>query len=713
MNEYKYVNLPPFKWFVLQNFPFIEADFDAITYYQLLCKLGEEINKIIDSENKLGSQMENVTNAFISLQDYVANYFENLDVQEEIDNKLDEMAESGDLAEIIAEYVNLQSLLCYDTIEDLKSATNLQNGSYAKTYGFYSVNDKGGAIYKIRTITNEDVVDEMTLFAITNDNTLIAELMTEDSMNVLQFGAKGNGTHDDTANIQCAINNCSTVLIPSTDNYYKVTDTITLNSNQKIIGEGEKSKILMPNDLEETIFEIKNKDNILIDSIKLCNESCQESENPDLSKNKIITTETANNITIQNCYFENAYSRGIQIFKTKGFRYINNVFKNATYEMLFLLQEVEDVLVDNSVFDTILGSYSNSYLFCSGRIDETVYGYATKNVHVQNSKFLNNPNWEGIDTHACLGFYCENNYIENCACGIMARTTSTSPVTTLANNHGNIYIRGNVIKGIGTDTAINAGCVASSSFYAENIVIENNVMENVGKNNNSGGINVSMARNVQILNNTIKDCPNSPAITLTLVLYANVKNNNIYDVQSDYIISLIAGNWFINVLDNVMLTYKYNKNVYGIYGNYLCIAQVNNNNSNANTKYRILGTNMSGSISSGTIQMGKLGNYVKNQYEIITHYCIDTVIRPSATGNISSVSLSGTNGTKILTGTNASYYLTEGEEITIPGANTGGTDLTTVITKFINRNTFEIADEIETTVSSVTPSGTASTWVEV
>ena len=32
-------HLPPFKWYVLQNFPFIEADFDAITNYQLLCTL--------------------------------------------------------------------------------------------------------------------------------------------------------------------------------------------------------------------------------------------------------------------------------------------------------------------------------------------------------------------------------------------------------------------------------------------------------------------------------------------------------------------------------------------------------------------------------------------------------------------------------------------------------------------------------------------------
>ena len=44
--NYDYKPLPPFKWFILENFPFIEADFDALTNWQLFCKLGKEMNKI-------------------------------------------------------------------------------------------------------------------------------------------------------------------------------------------------------------------------------------------------------------------------------------------------------------------------------------------------------------------------------------------------------------------------------------------------------------------------------------------------------------------------------------------------------------------------------------------------------------------------------------------------------------------------------------------
>src|SRR5699024_4278875 len=87
-----YTNLTPFKWYVLENFPFIEADFDALTNWQLFCKLGKEINKIIPAVNKVGQQTEDLTT-------FVTNYFNNLDVQEEINNKLDQMVQDGTLQE--------------------------------------------------------------------------------------------------------------------------------------------------------------------------------------------------------------------------------------------------------------------------------------------------------------------------------------------------------------------------------------------------------------------------------------------------------------------------------------------------------------------------------------------------------------------------------------------------------------------------------------
>lgn len=132
--DFNYIKLTPFKWFVLENFPFIEADFDALTEWQLFQKLGREMNKIINSENTLGNQVVNLTNAFNNLQDYVNNYFTNLDVQEEINNKLNQMAESGQLTEIVTAYLQIAGILAFNTVADMKNSENLIDGSFAETF---------------------------------------------------------------------------------------------------------------------------------------------------------------------------------------------------------------------------------------------------------------------------------------------------------------------------------------------------------------------------------------------------------------------------------------------------------------------------------------------------------------------------------------------------------------------------------------------------
>lgn len=100
-NEKKFIKLTPFKMQVLQTFPFIDADFDAITNYELLCKVVEYLNITVDNVNILNDEVEEYINKFNELKSYVDNYFTNLDVQQEINNKLDEMAQSGELGELI------------------------------------------------------------------------------------------------------------------------------------------------------------------------------------------------------------------------------------------------------------------------------------------------------------------------------------------------------------------------------------------------------------------------------------------------------------------------------------------------------------------------------------------------------------------------------------------------------------------------------------
>lgn len=700
-----------FRNWVMQNFPFLEDDFDALTDYELFCKMIEYMRKSLDKIKEYQVEI----NSFKEQLDYFQHYFDNLDLQEEVDNKLDEMYENGQLQSLIEQFIDLSVTFCYNTVADMCEATNLINGSKAKTYGFYSLNDGGGATYKIRTVTNDDVIDNIQLFAM-SDNTLVAELIIGDKMSVKQFGAKGDGVNDDTLSFKACIDNVREVYIPSvaSGDYYLITDTLDVKSNQRIYGDGESSVILMSDDLEEAIFNIHEQKDIIIEKVKLCNENCQTGSSPDLTKNILIYTDDVENLTIQNCLFENAYSRGIEIFKTKNFNYINNTFKNATFDMLLLLPECENVVVDNCTFDTIVSTYVNTYLFATGRNDTETYDFSFKNVIVKNSRFLNNPNWEGIDSHGGNGFYCENNYISNCKLGIATSYGSTAPITTDSIKNDNYIIRDNYITNapVGQTNGITAGSSLVGEYFSKNIIIENNYIDGYGNSDSVSAVYIYGTRYLRLSNNIIINSKGS-GLNLICILYGDILNNKIVETNSDYGIQYVAGCWFLNVRDNVIKNTSVTNLLFGIRTSNLNISQFENNDIVATNRYQSTGTLMNGTIGSGSSQIGKKGNFVKNEYGLVTHYCSDALIHPASTGTISSVSLSGTSSTNEVTGNNSMYYLTEGEEITLVGAGAGGTDLTTTITEFINRDTFKVKDTILTTFTNQNPKATAGTWVAV
>lgn len=96
-DNFEYKKMHPFKWYIIENFPFLEDSIDGCNNYQLLCKLGDEINKNRDTINSLGTETEKLVKEYNSFYDW----FNNLDVQDEINNKLDEMATDGTLDRII------------------------------------------------------------------------------------------------------------------------------------------------------------------------------------------------------------------------------------------------------------------------------------------------------------------------------------------------------------------------------------------------------------------------------------------------------------------------------------------------------------------------------------------------------------------------------------------------------------------------------------
>ena len=81
---------------------------DSLSYYETLCKVVNYLNDVIANVDGLHTDVTNLLFAFNQLQGYVNTYFDNLDVQNEINHKLDVMAEDGTLSALLSPVVATQ-----------------------------------------------------------------------------------------------------------------------------------------------------------------------------------------------------------------------------------------------------------------------------------------------------------------------------------------------------------------------------------------------------------------------------------------------------------------------------------------------------------------------------------------------------------------------------------------------------------------------------
>lgn len=107
--------IKPFEYWVQSVLPSVYDD--SLSYQELLGRVVKLLNDVITNVNTDGENVTTLSNAFTAnfnelthaydlLQNYVNQYFENLDVQEEINRKLDTMAIDGTLSSLISPYVS-------------------------------------------------------------------------------------------------------------------------------------------------------------------------------------------------------------------------------------------------------------------------------------------------------------------------------------------------------------------------------------------------------------------------------------------------------------------------------------------------------------------------------------------------------------------------------------------------------------------------------
>ena len=169
------------------------------------------------------------------------NYFENLDVQEEINNKLEKMAEDGTLQEIINLFIQTNCPLIFETVNDMLNSNLLVEGSFCKTLGYYEKEDEGSAFYQIVSGDLEENAFNLKI----SDNLYAKLLILNNTINLKQLGISTSNTPLQNSNIIYQafykFRNGGEIIIPIGN--YKITNTLIDFNITGIILKGKSKDV--------------------------------------------------------------------------------------------------------------------------------------------------------------------------------------------------------------------------------------------------------------------------------------------------------------------------------------------------------------------------------------------------------------------------------------------------------------------------------------
>ena len=115
-----YRTLQPFRYWCQKVLPLLYDD--CLSYYELLFNVVDYLNKTMEDVETLNGDVTNINKEYEELLNYDNNYFSTLDVQEEINNKLDVMACDGCLSILLKAIVGNNSLTSF-----VNSTSDLNN----------------------------------------------------------------------------------------------------------------------------------------------------------------------------------------------------------------------------------------------------------------------------------------------------------------------------------------------------------------------------------------------------------------------------------------------------------------------------------------------------------------------------------------------------------------------------------------------------------
>lgn len=465
---------------------------ESLSYYECLCALLNYLkNTIIPTVNNNADAVIELQQLFEKLQTYVNNYFDNLDVQDEINNKLDAMAEDGTLEKIVGDYA-MKKLDYYkitlSTTED-EIIEIIENDGRAKVIEFENGVYNFTKTFHLKSNTTF-LLNGSTLLNTTNDNLILGytanDLFTGyDGIHNIKFENGYIGIPIALMhNLNISFNNIEFLKTLK-------THAIQLGGCKNISITNCIFNGIVLNDVTGNITEM----------IQL--ETCTAAGQPFIPSTSPMFNNLGNfNIKIENCIFNSGdgvnskFYVGIghhgrntdNLYSQENIYIRNNKFYNATYSAISIygLNKCE---ISNNYFEMLNSGQDNMQVRLRGE---------NKNVNIHNNEFngylsaIGNVSIQQIENIKIYNNQFTPSQFTNLAIGL--------------NGFKNIQIYNNYIK----CNKVGIQLAPYNDILSDNAIIHDNYFEKT-ESNNSYMINVyANTNNLKIYNNTIKQLDNTP-----------------------------------------------------------------------------------------------------------------------------------------------------------------------------------------------------------
>ena len=257
--------------------------------------------------------------------------------------------EVSDLDNNVAD-INNKLTKTYENVNSMLSDTSLTNGNFARTLGYYSKNDGGGATYYI----SDAKIGE---FYCIENNGLFYHI-NEYMCNVNMYGAKGNGTSNDTTFIQNAINDC--ILKNIELNFLTKTYLCeTLNIEGNIVLNGNNAtlqRITAPfEELQYYILRVRNE--CVINDFTLIGDKNSQTNGTQHSHG--LDIRGCNNVTVNNIKVSNTMGDGIYINQVQNCFINGNIIIDNCIRNGISLINGEDIYIDNVYISNLNSQHLN------------------------------------------------------------------------------------------------------------------------------------------------------------------------------------------------------------------------------------------------------------------------------------------------------------------------------------------------------------------